>query len=246
MNFVERFRQRNQGASVAKILWWSLVGRPFSYFVVWALSRYRGWGMNNIPLTGPVLLVANHQSFLDPPLIGGPLWARHFHSMARSTLFNDRIFGWLIRSFNTFPVDQGKGDVKAIRTAIARLKEGQLVLVFPEGERCIDGQMAEFQDGIMLLVKRAKPIIVPVGIDGSFDVWPRHRKWPRLGGLAGIEYGQPIAAERLLEMKTSDATTFLYERVEELQMRVRSRLRHASNGVWPPSGVDDEDSKNRK
>ena len=176
--------QRQLGAPLWRIAWWYLLHLLcFAWFV--PVYRYRAWGINRIPRTGPLLFVSNHQSFFDPIVVGLAGHRRQFWSLARSTLFNYGVFSWLIRSLNAIPVVQGAGDLPAIRTCIDVLARGHALLVFPEGARTLDGTTGRFQTGTMLLIKRARPTVVPVAIEGGFAVWPRGRALPRAAGRIG-------------------------------------------------------------
>ena len=90
------------------------------------------YGRHHVPAKGGVLLISNHQSYLDPVLIGVYL-ERPMTYMAKSELFENKHFGWLIRALNAFPIKQRAGDVGAIKETIKRLKTGALLNVFPEG-----------------------------------------------------------------------------------------------------------------
>ncbi len=235
---LDRYRQRNPGHSLDQLLWWDGFCKPLTWLIVRLLYGHRWWGADRVPQRGPVLLLCNHQSYLDLIVLGVGL-RRHFHAMARATLFRNPVFGWFIRSLNAFPVEQGKGDVKSMRHAIDLLKQGQLVLVFPEGSRTINGRLGDFNPGIMLLIRRARPTIVPMAVDGVFDAWPMGRKRPRLRARTGALYGQPIDPDTLLAMDTHEAVEMLRGRVEDLRLEVRSRLRTASKGGWPLPGPGD-------
>ncbi len=185
--------------------------------------RYRAWGAENIPSQGPVLLVSNHQSFLDPVLAGVGT-RRMFCAMARSTLFHQPGFAWLIRSLNAIPVERNSADMAAMRRCIEVMKQGRALLVFPEGTRTNDGIVGTFAPGTMLLIKRAMPTVIPVAIEGAFDVWPRHRKSPKLTGRIGVMYGPPQSAQSLADMGAEVALKHLRDQVEAMRLDVRQRL----------------------
>lgn len=233
MSLLAWVRRRNPGTAVWQVWWWMGVLQPLMWLALRVFWGFRCWGARRIPATGPTLLICNHQSYLDLGVLGAGIWHRHFHSMARSTLFKPGFFGWLIRSLNAFPVEQGKGDIKALRTAIRLLNEGHLVLVFPEGSRSRDGRLQPFAEGLMLLIRRAKPRVVPMAVDGVFDVWPMGRKLPRLHGRVGAAYGEAIEAEQLLAMPPDKAVTLLAQRVDQIRLDVRAKLRRASRGKYP-------------
>ncbi len=155
--------------------------------LVFDLKAYRRF---HVPRRGGVLLVSNHQSYLDPVLLAVYL-QRPMSYLAKSELFTNRHFGWLIRSLNAFPVKQGAGDVGAVKETIKRLREGHMLSVFPEGSRTEDGSIGPVEPGAALVVRRAHVPVVPVVIEGSFDAWPKGRKLPRPWRVS-VMYGPPM------------------------------------------------------
>lgn len=232
-----RWRDRNIGASSLKILWWEILRLVCGMFmtICW---RFRWWGGEHVPQEGSVLLVANHQSYLDLVALGVALPRRQFHSMGRASLFDNRLFGWLIRSLNAFPVEP-RNNLKAMRIAIDRLNEGQVVLIFPEGSRTPDGRVHRFRKGISLVIRRAKPTVVPVAIEGLYDVWPIKSARPGRG-RAGVQFGEPIPAETLLAMGDDEANAELRRRIDDLRLEVRDKIRRNSRGRFPRPGPADQ------
>lgn len=176
----------------------SKLGTAFYEFAYWVTAaaltfgfRLRVWGVRNVPMRGPVLFLANHQSFLDPPAIGVAV-NRHISYLARKTLFKQPAFGALLRALNSVPIDQEGVGKEGIRGILERLEAGEAVLVFPEGERCWDGDMNQLKPGISLLLKRVQVPIVPIGIAGAFDTWPRTVKLPKFSPLVGRGSGCPL------------------------------------------------------
>lgn len=223
MSLFENFRKRQPGQPLYRILWWH-----FLHFLclVWfkPMYRYRCWGKENIPDNGAILYLSNHQSYFDPILVGLGSYRRQFRAMARATLFDNPFFAWLIRSLNAIPVAQGESDLKSMRQCIDVLKQGHALLVFPEGERTLDGTTKEFASGILLLIKRTKPTIIPVALDGAFDVWPRNQKNPKWFGRIATCYGQPIAPEKILAMDSKEALVYLQQTVEQMRLQVEKNL----------------------
>lgn len=190
------------------------------------IYRRRREGLENVPKTGGVLLVANHQSFFDPPLIGGALTTRDTDFLARGGLFKFKPFAWLISTLNATPIKQGAGDTGAMKEVIKRLNEHKAVIVFPEGSRSDDGKVQPFERGISVLLKRAKCVVVPVGIAGVYEVWPRHRSLPRVFAKpVAIVYGDPITTEELLENGADEAIKSIQKRVETLVARAEELRR---------------------
>ena len=169
--------------------------------LTWAFG-YRYEGSRNVPASGPVLLLANHQSFLDPPIVGCAI-RRRLCFLARKTLFRG-LFGRLIRRLNAVPVDQEGVAKEGLKTILEVLKAGQAVLVFPEGERTHTGEVQPLKPGILLLIKHIEAPIVLVGIAGAFDALPRTRNWPKLspfflpptGADLAVSIQKPIPAAR--------------------------------------------------
>jgi 1-acyl-sn-glycerol-3-phosphate acyltransferase len=205
--------------------WLSLTGLTVGF-------SYRSEGRRNIPASGPVLLLANHQSFLDP-LIVGSATRRHLCFLARKTLFRG-LFGRLIRFLHAVPVDQEGVAKDGLKTILEQLKAGQAVLVFPEGERTTTGELQPLKPGILLLIKRMAAPIVPIGIAGGFDALPRTRHWPRLspiflppsGSDIAVSIGAPIPALRYQDMSREQVLRELHNelmRVKERAERLRRK-----------------------
>ena len=207
-------------------LWWQ--------FCCWWLSvwfklcyRHQALGVHHIPSQGPVLLVANHQSFFDPIIIGIGTIRRPYFSLARASLFRFPVFGWLLRSFHVIPVERGAADMTAMRRCLDVLQQQRLLLLFPEGTRSDTGMTLPFAPGMLLLIKRAKPTVIPVAVEGGFHVWPKTRKYPRLFGKLAVSFGQPIAANVLLEMSNEQALEHLQNTVEQLRLSLTFQLSSA-------------------
>lgn len=128
-------------------------------------------GQENLISEGPVLVASNHQSFLDPPLIGN-LYKTEMVFLARKTLFVG-IGKWLYPQWNAIPVDQDRPDMGSLKTIIRKLKEGERVLVFPEGERTLDGSIGTAAPGIGLIAVKSGAVIQPVRISGAREALPR-------------------------------------------------------------------------
>lgn len=185
-----------------------------------ALTLYfhgRIFGVRRLPTTGGVLLASNHQSFFDPIAVTCALY-RESNYLARDTLFRNPLFKRLIESLNTFPVKRGAADVGAVKEILRRLREGRVVLVFPEGTRTRDGSIGQINVNSMSLAKRAAAAVSPVVIDGAFEAWPRNRLLPRPGTIY-VTCCEPItpaqvsewSAERIAEVVAEKMSTALAE-----------------------------------
>ncbi|MEO6478296.1 MAG: lysophospholipid acyltransferase family protein [Luteolibacter sp.] len=146
-------------------------------------------GEENLITEGPVLVASNHQSFLDPPLIGN-LYKTEMVFLARKTLFIG-FFKWLYPQWNAIPVDQDRPDMSSLKTIIRKLKEGHRVLVFPEGARTLDGNIGEAAPGIGLIAAKSGAVIQPVRISGAREALPRGSGRIRFARIT-VSVGPPI------------------------------------------------------
>ena len=202
--------------------WWRFLhGLCYLWFAV--CYRFRATGQQHIPKTGALLVVANHQSYFDPILVGLGLHKRPFWALARKTLFDNPKFAWLIKSLNAIPVDQDGSDMKSMRACIEVLKMDRALVIYPEGARTGTGKTEAFSPGTMMLIKRTNAAVLPVAIHGAFDVFPRSAKKPKWFGKIAVKYGEPIPAAELLAMGNEAALKHLQETVEGMRIELSSR-----------------------
>jgi 1-acyl-sn-glycerol-3-phosphate acyltransferase len=207
--------------------------------ILWTVTlRARALGAGNVPRSGPVLIAANHQSYLDPPVLGA-LVPRRIDYIARAGLFQFKPLGAVISLLNAIPIRENEGDAAAIKHVVQRLREGRAVLIFPEGTRSPDGAMRPFKRGVALLVKKASCPVVPAAIEGAFDAWPRGKRPSLWGGRVMVAYGKPIDSATLMRDGPDAALRLLEREIDALRRDLRQRLRESSGGTYPPAGPGD-------
>ena len=131
--------------------------------------RYKRIGAKHIPMTGGVIIAANHAAYVDPPFIGS-VCPRELFYLAKAELFSNALFGKLLRKVNAIPINRGVFDRKAITQAIRLLKEGKALLFFPEGTRSRDGNFLEPKLGLGMIAREAGVPIIPAYISNSSNL----------------------------------------------------------------------------
>jgi 1-acyl-sn-glycerol-3-phosphate acyltransferase len=193
--------------------------------------RVRHWGIRNIPRDGGVLVVSNHQSHLDPPLIGmgSP---RRMTFLARETLFHHQPFRWLFNSLRAISIDREGIGLGGIKESLRRLKRGDIVAIFPEGRRTDDGEIGPFRPGFTALAVRAKTAILPAAVEGAFAAWPRWHKLPRLGTIH-VCYGTPLLPAEIEGMEERALLAEVERRVRQChqQLLQHPEFRRRSHNV---------------
>lgn len=183
---------------------WYRVARPLVRWGVGSIVRSTFEGVENIPASGPCLLVPNHQSLLDPLLLQGSL-SRAVDSMTKSTQFSKGFFRWILPRLHAFPVRRYRIDPQSVRVVLRRLEAGRVVCVYLEGERSWDGRLQQFRRGTLRLILRANVPVIPVGIEGTYRAWPRWASRPRRGLRAHVRIGTPISFGSFPDRQAIDA-----------------------------------------
>ncbi len=156
------------------------------------LFDVRCYGHSRIVRRGSCIVASNHESFLDPWIVGLCI-PRAAYFLARETLFRIPLFGRLIYSVHARPIPRegGAASRQAIRVSRRIVEEGGLLLMFPEGTRSADGRLGTVKRGVELIAGPSAAPVVPAYIEGSFEAWPRHRPLPRLKSVR-VFFGEPI------------------------------------------------------
>ena len=164
--------------------------KPVAVALMRLLFRLEVHGREQVPAAGPLLLVSNHVSLLDPPIVGGAS-PRDLHFMAKEELFGIPLLGWLIRRLNARPVKRDGSDGRALKTALRLLREGRALLVFPEGTRGVEGRLGEGKAGVGMLAVMSGATVVPVHVSGSGRALPAGRVVPRPAKVR-VRFGPPL------------------------------------------------------
>jgi 1-acyl-sn-glycerol-3-phosphate acyltransferase len=206
------------------------------------LTRVRIEGaVDQIPRTGPVIVAANHSSNLDVPVLGSslmPKLGRRLQWLGKRELFDWPIVGWIARNGGVHAIDRSSADIDAFRLAARILEEGHALFVFPEGTRSHDGALGEGRDGVAVLALRTGAPIVPVGVTGAYERWPRGQKIPYPGGRVTVRVGSPFRVQELIARGTdrraakAQATELIMRRIAEL-LPERQRGRYGEPPAEP-------------
>jgi 1-acyl-sn-glycerol-3-phosphate acyltransferase len=193
--------------------------KPLAVLLMRLLFRLEVRGREHVPATGPVLLVSNHVSLLDPPLVGGAS-PRVLHFMAKEELFRIPIFGRLIASLNARPVRRDGSDGRALKTALRLLGEGRALLVFPEGTRGVEGRLGDGKPGAGMLAVMSGAQVVPVYVSGSGRALPPGRMVPRPAKVR-VRFGPPLhfkaAQDEERKGRYREATREIMRAIAQLQ-----------------------------
>src|SRR4029079_5442354 len=160
------------------------------------------------------ILASNHASYLDPPLVGSGV-KRDINYLARDTLFRYPVVGWVLRNWNTVPVDRDGGGAKGLKMILDRLLAGGTIILFPEGTRSRDGGLQPARSGIGLTVIKSTAPVVPVRVFGTYEAFGRHMRFPHPHRIM-VKYGKPMRFEKLRE----DAKTCPKPRLKEIYQQV--------------------------
>lgn len=150
------------------------LGRALTRAAYEALFRLKILNYDKLIQSGPCIYVANHQSFLDPPLVG-QMFEEPVHFLARKTLFDPLFMKLTLPLLNTIPIDQEQPDPGSILKVLRHVKSGGRIVIFPEGARCPDGEIHDAMPGIGLIIGRLAGVPVqPIRIDGAYESLPIH------------------------------------------------------------------------
>ena len=198
--------------------------------------RFRLRGRRAIPGEGGGLICSNHQSMFDPVVVGLCV-DRRLNYLARKTLFDHRAFASLIRFLDAIPIERDGLGLAGIKETIRRLKRGELVLMFPEGTRTPDGNLQSLKPGLLAIARRCNVPLIPVGLDGAYQSWPRQSRFPRLSHMA-VVIGEPIEPDEMEQASDAEILQQLHDRMQHCLLEARRlRERHFENDADRPQAT---------
>lgn len=171
----------------------------------YGILRLRVEGAENIPETGALIVASNHKSYWDPPLVGISFRHRLVHFMAKSELFANPVFGWVIRRLGAFPVHRGRVDRQSIKTALTVLRQGEVLGIFPEGTRIRREGLGRFHSGMASMALLSGTPVLPVAVLRSMEL-PFARPTVLIGKPIEVTKQRPTdeaAAELTEQVKTA-------------------------------------------
>lgn len=198
-----------------------------------ALFQFRVFGAERTPQGVPVVICCNHQSSIDPTLVAAAV-PRRLSFLARKELFASFATRKFVEFFDGIPLDRTGFSREGLAAAIDRLKHGRAVLIFPEGSRSPDGTLQPLRSGFLLLARRSRASLLPVALAGTYQMWPRDRRfpWPT---TAHLVIGEPIPYEVYSGWKEEKA-------LAELERQMQALYAEASASRRRALGFDDDAS----
>jgi 1-acyl-sn-glycerol-3-phosphate acyltransferase len=169
----------------------------FSDLCLKELFNGKIYGQKNIPPSGPFIVAPNHLSHLDPPFVGAAFQKRELMFLARKTLFKPGFWNWLLSHINVIPVNkENSSDISAIKKALAFLKNGLGIVIFPEGTRSLDGNFGPAQPGIGFLACKSQAPVIPVRIFGTYEILRKYSTLPDIRRSSSIVIDKPLLPEQ--------------------------------------------------
>ncbi len=215
--------------STMKFIYWLVYSLARGFFKLF--YRLKIYGEKHIQ-KGAGLLIANHTSFYDPPILSISC-NEEVHFLARESLFKVPLLGKLIRALNTHPVTRESADINALRQMIRLLSEDKKLIIFPEGARSKTGKLHHFKPGFSFIAKKTKATIYPAFIEGAYEAWPSNKKFPSLFGKVTCVFGSPILWEEFEHLPKDEIEKHVIERCMHAIEDLKLWLEKGAQGMPP-------------
>jgi len=180
-------------------------------------------GQHHLDVEGGGMLLSTHQSLLDPVLVG-MIANRKLNYLARKTLFKNSLFGFLIGMLDAIEIDRERGGLAGLREMLKRLQQGELALMFPEGTRTSDGEIAPLKPGFIPVARRSQVPMMPIAIVGAYDCLPKGTKLPTRQPIA-VVFGESIPASVYMPMSDAEIIVMLGGKLRQLRDRGKELVR---------------------
>ena len=204
--------------------------RQLSRLILFPLVRFRVAGVGNSPPAGPVILVSNHQSYMDPVLIGCANPRKPVIYMARESLFRHKPFAWFLGQMHVFAVKRGGADRGAWRHFEKLVADGEQVNFYPEGTRSPDGRLQTANPGAGMLIHRCKgAVVIPVRVRGAYKVLNKDKGFQGLHPVS-LVFGPPVDL----------GPEFAHEGGRECYQAIADKVMAAIAALPPVDGKDDD------
>lgn len=177
--------------------------------------RLKAKGSSNIPNKGGFILACNHASYLDPVLFGSAC-SRPLNYLARNTLFRNRIFRWWLHNVHVIPLKRDSTDLGAMKEAIDRLKDGQGLILFPEGTRSITGELGRGRHGVGFLARKSRVPVIPAYVKGSFHAWPKGAKFFKPVSIT-VVFGEALVFDKNVEVTDQEIADKIMDGIRHLK-----------------------------
>ncbi|MEM9943430.1 MAG: lysophospholipid acyltransferase family protein [Planctomycetota bacterium] len=212
--------------------------RWFFRILLTIFYRVRVHGLKNYPKRDGFLVCSNHQSFLDP-IVLGVVCPRPVNYLGRKTLFRFPPLALFLSLNDTIPIDRDANSIGGMKETMRRLKKGESVVMFPEGTRSGDGELQPLLPGFCPLARRTKAALMPIGIAGAFQAYPRDTLLPKPGFIHAV-MGSPILYSQYQDLTDDEVTELLANRIQVCFESAKAHWQHSTGNSSLILGESDD------
>ena len=192
------------------------------------IGLFRMVGVENVPRHGALIICPSHSGTLDPPMVPAFTPRSDTWSMAKSEYFKGGIIEFLFRAYHAFPVVRHSADRNALRRSFDLLKDGNALIIYPEGTRVESGVLAQPEPGAGFIAQKAGCAVLPVGLTGTRECLPKGAHWPRRVPV-GVSFGKPF----VVASKRPDGTKISHqEAADAIMVEIAELLPERQRGAF--------------